>query len=130
MKRLIFSLIVVLTFAFSMNGQRILRPLPLLDTVANTGSSEHVITVSGTFNNGVFQHVGTKISGTVAGKTYLYGSVDNVNYIKLDSFTNVNVTTNSVIFTQTRPMYPYYKIGSTGTGTMSMQTKAYAHFKN
>lgn len=119
-----------LAFSFNINAQRILRPLPLLDTVANTGSSEHVITVSGTYNNGVFQHVGTKISGTVAGKTYLYGSVDAVNYIKLDSFTNVNVTTNSVIFTQTRPMYPYYKIGSTGSGTMSMQTKAYAHFKN
>lgn len=124
-------LIIGLAFlSFNINAQRILRPLPLLDTCANTGSSEHVITVSGTYNNGVFQHVGTKISGTVAGKTYLYGSVDNVNYVKLDSFTNVNQTTNTVIFTQTRPMYPYYKIGSTGTGTMSMQTKAYAHFKN
>ena len=123
-------LIIGLAFSFNINAQRILRPLPLLDTVANTGTTDHIITVSGTYNNGVFQHVGTKISGTVAGKTYLMGSVDAVNYVKLDSFTNVNVTTNTKIFTQTRPMYPYYKIRSEGTGTMSMQTKAYAHFKS
>lgn len=123
-------LIIGLAFSFNINAQRILRPLPLLDTVANTGTTDHIITVSGTYNNGVFQHVGTKISGTVAGKTYLMGSVDAVNYVKLDSFTNVNVTTNTKIFTQTRPMYPYYKISSEGSGTMSMQTKAYAHFKS
>ena len=123
-------LIIGLAFSFNISAQRILRPLPLLDTVANTGTTDHIITVSGTYNNGVFQHVGTKISGTVAGKTYLMGSVDAVNYVKLDSFTNVNVTTNTKIFTQTRPMYPYYKIRSEGSGTMSMQTKAYAHFKS
>jgi len=128
MKYLIFSLLLV--FSFSMNGQKILRPLPLLDTTVNTGTSAHLITVSGSYNNGAFQHVGTKISGTVAGKTYLYGSVDATNYVKLDSFTNVNVTTNTKIFTQTRPLYPYYKIQSEGSGTMSMQTKAYAHFKS
>ncbi len=128
MKYLIFSLMLV--FSFSMNGQKILRPLPLLDTVANTGTAEHVISVSGSYNNGVFQYVGTRLSGTAAGKTYLMGSVDNVNYVKLDSFTNVNVVTNTKIFTQTRPMYPYYKISSTGSGTMSVQTKAYAHFKS
>lgn len=125
-----YLILILSFFIFSgVNAQKILRPLPLLDTTLNTGTSEHVISVSGSYNNGVFQYVGTKISGTVAGKTYLMGSVDNVNYIKLDSFTNTNITTNTKIFTQTRPMYPYYKISSTGTGTMSCQTKAYAHFK-
>jgi hypothetical protein len=123
------ALIMIFSFAFTNNAQKILRPLPLLDTCANTGNSEHLISVSGSFNNGVFQYVGTRISGTAAGKTYLMGSVDNVNYVKLDSFTNVNVATNTKVFTQTRPMYPYYKIRSEGTGTMSVQTKAYAHFK-
>jgi len=125
-----YLFLILSFFIFSgVNAQKILRPLPLLDTVANTGTSEHVISVSGSYNNGVFQYVGTKLSGTAAGKTYLMGSVDNVNYVKLDSFTNVNVTTNTKIFTQTRPMYPYYKIQSVGSGTMSVQTKAYAHFK-
>ena len=125
-----YLFLILSYFIFSgVNAQKILRPLPLLDTVANTGTSEHVISVSGSYNNGVFQYVGTKLSGTAAGKTYLMGSVDNVNYVKLDSFTNVNVTTNTKIFTQTRPMYPYYKIQSVGSGTMSVQTKAYAHFK-
>jgi hypothetical protein len=125
-----YLFLILSFFIFSgVNAQKILRPLPLLDTVANTGTAEHVISVSGSYNNGVFQYVGTKLSGTAAGKTYLMGSVDNVNYVKLDSFTNVNVTTNTKIFTQTRPMYPYYKIQSVGSGTMSVQTKAYAHFK-
>lgn len=123
-------LIFAFAFSFGLNAQKILRPLPLLDTVVNTGTTDHVISVSGSYNNGVFQYVGTKISGTAAGKTYLMGSVDNTNFVKLDSFTNVNVTTNTKIFTQTRPMYPYYKIRSEGTGTMSVQTKCYAHFKS
>jgi hypothetical protein len=129
MKYLIAIFSIVLFSFQGLNAQKILRPLPLLDTVSNTGNSEHVISVSGSFNNGVFQYVGTKISGTVAGKTYLMGSVDNTNFVKLDSITNTNVTTNTKIFTQTRPMYPYYKIRSEGSGTMSLQTKAYAHFK-
>lgn len=129
MKYLIAIFSIVLFSFQGMNAQKILRPLPLLDTVSNTGNSEHVISVSGSYNNGVFQYVGTKISGTVAGKTYLMGSVDNTNFVKLDSITNTNVTTNTKIFTQTRPMYPYYKIRSEGSGTMSLQTKAYAHFK-
>lgn len=125
-----YLILILSFFIFSgVNAQNILRPLPLLDTVANTGNSEHVIAVSGSYNNGVFQYVGTKISGTVAGKTYLMGSVDNTNFVKLDSVTNTNVTTNTKIFTQTRPMYPYYKIRSEGSGTMSLQTKCYAHFK-
>ena len=125
-----YLILILSFFIFSgVNAQKILRPLPLLDTVANTGNSEHVIAVSGSYNNGVFQVVGTKISGTVAGKTYLMGSVDNTNFVKLDSVTNTNVTTNTKIFTQTRPMYPYYKIRSEGSGTMSLQTKCYAHFK-
>lgn len=125
-----YLILILSFFIFSgVNAQKILRPLPLLDTVANAGNSEHVISVSGSYNNGVFQVVGTKISGTIAGKTYLMGSVDNTNFVKLDSVTNTNVTTNTKIFTQTRPMYPYYKIRSEGSGTMSLQTKCYAHFK-
>lgn len=125
-----YLIVIFSLFIFSgINAQKILRPLPLLDTTVNTGTAAHTIAVSGSYNNGVFQYVGTKISGTVGGKTYLMGSVDNTNFVKLDSFTNLNVTTNTKIFTQTRPMYPYYKIESEGTGTMSVQTKCYAHFK-
>lgn len=131
MKRIIFSLIVLFAFAFSMNGQRILRPLPLLDTVTNAGTSYHDITVSGSYNSGVIQYVGTEISGTTAGTAILYGSVDGTNYVSLlDTLAQTDVTTNTKIWTQTRPIYPYYRVLITGSGTMSQQTKCYAHFKN
>lgn len=124
-------LIIGLAFSFNINAQRILRPLPLLDTVTNTGTSFHTITVSGTFNSGLIQFVGTKISGTVAGTAILYGSVDGTNYVSLgDTLTQTNVTTNTKVWSNVRPNYPYYKVVVTGSGTMAQQTKCYAHFKN
>jgi hypothetical protein len=67
--------------------------------------------------------VTTKVSGTVAGKAYLYSSLDGTNYTLTDSsaaFTDQ--TTNSAFFTKTTTPYVYYRVrvqdalgGSTST---------------
>lgn len=65
-----------------------------------------------------FHLVNTKVSGTVAGTSYLESSNDNVNFITLDSLVNTNVTTNQKIFRLTPPGEAFYRIRNVGSGTM------------
>lgn len=65
------------------------------------------------------QPVLTKKSGTVAGKVYLYGTVDGTNYIKLDSLTLSDQATNTAIFNVTPAKHSQYKIQGVGNGTMN-----------
>lgn len=100
------------------------------DTILNTATVNLDYPHTGSMKTGAFQVVNTKLSGTAAGKTYFMGSVDGTNFVKLDSLTNVNVTTNTKTFIQNPPAYPYYRFSSTGSGTMSVITTAKVHFKS
>ncbi|MFZ1786715.1 MAG: hypothetical protein WAT92_00325 [Saprospiraceae bacterium] len=99
------------------------------DTIVNTATVNCDLILRNYYSTGVFQVTNTKLSGTVAGKTYFQGSVDGTNYVKLDSITNTNQTTNTQVFNQSPPRYPYYRFAYTGTGTMSAIMVAKAHFK-
>lgn len=130
MKRILFVLSLMLTFAIvqaqtliTWNGS---------DTVVNTASVNLTLTLRGSYDSAVFQVVNTKVSGTVAGTSILYGSVDGTNYKHVpntDTLTNTNQTTNTLIWQLSNPDFPYYKIVTTGSGTMSAITSAKAHFK-
>jgi len=120
--------ICLFVFAFNLNAQKIFT-FAGSDTIINTGTVNITLTVSQWYETGLFQLVNTKVSGTVGGKTYFQGSVDNVNFVNLDSLTNTNVTTNTKIFEDSPPTYPYYRFRYTGTGTMSAIMSAKAHFK-
>lgn len=65
-----------------------------------------------------FQPVVTKVSGTIAGKVYIAGSVDGTNYILADSLVLSDVATNTKIFKFTGNPYWKYKIWGVGTGTL------------
>lgn len=73
------------------------------------------------------QVINTRVSGTVAGKTFLEQSLDNVTFVKIDSITNANKAVNTKIFNVTSPQGLYYRIRNVGSGTMSYKSKAYAH---
>lgn len=127
MKYLIsFCLLIFLTF--NINSQKI-NTFTGSDTIANTATVNLDYPHSGSYKSGAFQVINTKLSGTAAGKSYFMASVDGTNYVKLDSITNTNQTTNTKIWTQSPPIYPYYRISSTGVGTMSVITTAKVHFK-
>lgn len=90
------------------------------DTVINTGTVSCTYRVTGKPTYVVVQNVVTKVSGTVAAKTYLYASADGVNYVVIDSVTNTNQATNTKIWIVANPKaYTHYKVSYTGTGTMS-----------
>jgi hypothetical protein len=99
------------------------------DTIVNTATVNTTLTVRGKYETAAFQVINTKLSGTAAGTTYLQASVDGVNYVTIDSLVNTNVTTNTAIFTESPPKYPYYRFTTTGSGTMAVITSGKAHFK-
>lgn len=125
----LFLLFFMVFVSFGIEAQKI-NTFTGTDTIANTATVNLDYAHSGSFKSGAFQVINTKLSGTAAGKTYFMGSVDGTNFVKLDSLTNVNVTTNTKTFIQNPPAYPYYRFSSTGSGTMSVITTAKVHFKS
>jgi hypothetical protein len=121
-------LIISFFFALSSDAQ-VITSFTGGGTVTNTATVNCDLVCRNFYETAVFQVINTKTSGTVAGKTYFMGSVDGTNYIKLDSITNANQTTNTQVFTQSPPRYPYYRFQSTGVGTMVMTTSGKVHFK-
>ncbi len=121
MKRAILSIACVLIglSAFAQFGTPLKMRLTAGDTAVNTTPAAKIITASAGYNAIGIQPVITKVSGTVAGKAYLLWSLDKVNYIKTDSITLTNVTTNTAIWTKQTTPAGYYKVQVVGTGTMS-----------
>lgn len=103
------------------------------DSVQNTGTIYKPITLTKNFTAGAIQVVNTKVSGTVAGTSILQYSVDGTNWVTKaavgDTLTNTDVTTNTKIWDLNPVLYKYYRVVSTGSGTMAMLTRAYAYLK-
>jgi len=99
------------------------------DTIANTATVNLDLIVRNFYETGVFQVTNTELSGASAGTTKFQGSVDGVNYVTLDTLLNLDQTTNTKIFTDVPVRYPYYRLTTTGVGTMSVITVGKAHFK-
>ena len=71
------------------------------------------------------QPVITKATGTMAGTSVLYGSLDGINFIAVgDTLTNTNVTTNSTVWSLSNPPYIYYRIITSGATTVTGTTVA------
>ncbi len=66
-----------------------------------------------------FQATVTKISGTVAGKVYLQGTVDGTAFITIDSLVLSDQAINSKVFPITSTLYNSYRGQFTSTGTQS-----------
>lgn len=94
---------------------------------ANTGADTATIKTPGAYANVSIQPVVTKVSGTVAGKAFVWVSLDGANYTKLttDSMVLANQTTNTHIFTIGASKYLYYRVITTGTGTMGASFKSW-----
>lgn len=119
---------IIMLFAVSnVDAQRAtLMPLAAGDTISTTASLDtvtKVITLTAGYSSFGIQVVTTKTGGTVAGKAYLYSSLDGTNYTVTDSSSAfANQTTNSVFFTKTSVPYVFYKIQvRTADGAVSTQ---------
>jgi hypothetical protein len=97
------------------NGQSAtLMPLVAADTVDATSGLDtvsKVIKSTAGYSAMGIQVVGTKISGTVSCKAYLYGSLDGTNYILTDSSAAfADQTTNTTYFAKVTAPFTHYKV--------------------
>lgn len=91
--------------------------------VVNTGSDTSEIQVNGYQAIVGIQAVVTKDSGTIAGTSILYGSVDGENYVALgDTLTLGNSAVNTAVWVKEKHPYLKYRIITTGEGTMAGKT--------
>lgn len=128
MKKFLIALSMVVGIASTTMAQRAtLFPLIAGDTLVMSGSSDtvtKVFTATAGYSALGIQVVQTELSGTTAGKAYLYGSLDGTNYNLTDSSAAfADQTTNVAYFTKTTTPYVYYKVqcrpmgGATATFT-------------
>lgn len=137
MKKFISLMLVIGLFITSATAQKAsLMAIATGDTVSTSSALDtvsKVITVTAGYSALGIQVVGTKVSGTITAKAYLYGSLDGSTYAVTDSasaaFAN-SAGAQSVFFTKTGGLpYVYYKVqvrnvGAT-TSTEALAVKVY-----
>lgn len=124
MKKLacVFALMVGL-MASTIAQRATLFPLAAGDTVSAVAGMDtvtKVITVTAGYSALGVQVVATKLTGTPAGKAYVYSSLDGVNYNLTDSsaaFTDI--TTNVAFFSKVTTPNVFYKIQVRPMGQVS-----------
>lgn len=110
-----------------------LMPLVANDTIIASGNADtvsKVINVTSGYGVMGVQVNATKISGTVALKAYIYGSMDGTNYVISDSSAAfADQASNVVQFSKTTPAYTYYKVmvrpPTTAASTQSVIIRVY-----
>jgi len=106
-------------FALSVNAQ-VVTSDP--DTITNAGTADAIVKPGGGSVVVGVQVVVTKISGTVAGNCKLFGSIDGLNYVQIettDSLALTDVATQTYIWQVAPSPYDKLKCTCTGSGTMS-----------
>jgi len=132
MKNLILTLFLSLAVCVTANAQvpanqGYLKSSPThatTDTVDNAETVNQVINIGGFQEVVTIQPILTKISGTAAGVVRLWGSIDGVNFVRVnptDSLTMTDVATKTKVFIVSPSAYTHYRISYTGVSTMSVK---------
>jgi hypothetical protein len=94
------------------------------DTATNSTAVSQVIQIAGYWDLVSIQPTFTKINGTVGGTAALYGSVDNVGYTLIDTAVTLTDVAAKTLYWKIAPSnFQYYKLVTTGTGSMSVKVK-------
>jgi hypothetical protein len=115
-----------LAFAMPQNaGAQVYTLAQSGDTVTNAETEYLTISVKQSYSVLSFQYVAVKLSGTVAGTATLQASLDNSNWVNLDTLTNTDVATQTFFSFVTPNKYYYYRFKCTGTDTMAARVYVY-----
>lgn len=124
MKRLIVLLALVAACTTSWS-QGVMTPAADTNTNATTRYIATTLVPAST-GNMVFQYVGTKVSGTVAGVVKLQGTLDGVNYVpETDSLILTDVALNTKIWDISSKKRMKWRLAVTTTGTVKVANKGY-----
>lgn len=100
--------------------------LGALDTLTNADTATYIATVTGPKHNVSFSVNITKLTGTLAGKINLYGSVDGTNYLTTALATEITITDASQVrgFSLNYNGYKKYKLVVITSGTNTSSHRA------
>ena len=114
-------MLLVVGFTMTASAQRATTmPVAAGDTLVNADTTSKVIMVTAGYSGVVIQPIVTRLSGTAAGKVYLYESLDGTNYgSAVDSLTLSNQVTNTGLWKRTPPHPVFYKVTGISSGTVS-----------
>lgn len=102
-----------------------------LDTLTNTDTTTYIVSIKGAKHNISIQCNVLKLTGTVAGKLDIYGSVDGVNWetaLATSSVTKTDASANYVVkFTSNQ--YQKLKILSISSGTNTHSQRVYLLYR-
>lgn len=133
MKKL-FVFTLVLFAAFSTKAQFGHAAAFSSTSISNVDTINHVITATAGYNALGVQVLVNKTSGTLAGKVYIYQSMDGVNYSVTDSttyaatpsWTGIAPTyTNTAYFTKQTVPGVYYMVSIVTSGTVTATEKTF-----
>lgn len=97
------------------------------DTVINSGTTSHVKLLQAHYQTVTVAVRITKVSGTVGGSAALQGSIDGTNYFAISGASNLTLTdvaSQGTLWVTTNAPYSYYRVLTTGTGTMRATVSA------
>lgn len=122
----IFGILIILPFCLCSQGQTAFNHTASNPTgaVVNTGIDTSSYTLSKSYHVVSIQPALTKVSGTVAGTSILQMSVNGIQYINTDTVTNTNVAVSSSVIWTKITSARYWRVLTTGSGTMSATTAA------
>lgn len=92
--------------------------------ILNASSDTMSFSTAHAYTTVAIQPVITKATGTMAGTSILQASLNGINYVPLDTLTNANASVNTAIWTFDNPVYPYYRIITSGATTVTGTTAA------
>ena len=130
MKKILFLLLIVLSYSVADAQYATQIPLAAGDTTVNTGTASKIIKATGSYSGVAIQVKVAKISGTAAGTVKIQGSLDGTNYEDIgSSYTVTDVSSQTKTFYISAPLPPYIKVLETGSGTMSAVFTVYYVFR-
>lgn len=120
MKKIILLSISALFLSYSGKSQSIFNQSSSNPSgaITNTGIDTMTLIMPVSFTSVGVQPVISKASGTMAGTAYLYGSLDGVNYVLIDSLTLADASINTTIWTKANPVYNYWRVTVGGATTV------------
>ena len=130
MKKLVLIIgVLFMTFA-SHSQSKFNNYLGVKDTLIDADTTTYEVLITGSKSNISFQCNVIKISGTVAGKVDIYGSVDGVTYetAVIGTATKTDASANYVIAFTTNK-YQKYKVLSIGSGTNHHSQRIYLMYQ-
>jgi hypothetical protein len=102
-----------------------------LDTLTNADTAYYDVTITGAKHTVGFQVNVTKLTGTLAGKIDIFGSIDGTNYIPTAIASQISLTdaSNVYAFSLTGNHYKKYRLRVMTSGTNTSSHRAYLLYR-